>query len=169
PVRILVSTAVHLIPGIGFFGRNEYMQNLISQYHWKRDFEDSDRFLVYNTGFSSNRRCYFLLDHGQSPDDNDEAIPILMYWWTGESLEARKLPFQIRRILAKVPFTPQPIPRPQPHQIGAVQRREYIKEKLCYEMGLLPQDFDFLKEYPEHMDWLKKNTDNRIWSRFKIL
>jgi hypothetical protein len=88
PARILVSTATHLVPGDGYFAKTEFMQNLISQYHWSRDFEwSSDRFEAYNAEFGyDNRTCYFLIDHGQSPDGNDDVVPILWYRWTGESL-----------------------------------------------------------------------------------
>lgn len=88
PVRILVSTATHLVPGDGFFERTEFMRNLISQYHWCHDFDrDRDRFEAYNATFGyDNRKCYFLLDHGQSPDGNDEIVPVLWYKWTGTLL-----------------------------------------------------------------------------------
>jgi len=87
PVRILVSTATHLVPGDGFFERTAFMRNLIGQYHWNRDFKDCDRFEAYNATFGyDNRKCYFVLDHGQSPDGNDEIVPILWYRWTGTLL-----------------------------------------------------------------------------------
>jgi hypothetical protein len=63
------------------------IQNKISQYHWGRDFEDSDRFEAYNAQFGyDNRPCHFLLDHGQSPNGNDDVVPLLWYKWTGKSL-----------------------------------------------------------------------------------
>ena len=64
------------------------MGNLISQHHWNRDIEWSrDRFEAYIAEFGyDNRACYFLVDHGQCPDGNDDAVPILWYQWTGETL-----------------------------------------------------------------------------------
>jgi hypothetical protein len=88
PVRILVSTATHLVPGDGFFARTAFIGNLISQHLWNHDFEwGRDRFEAYNAKFGyDNHSCYFLIDHGQSPDDNDDAVTILWYRWTGETL-----------------------------------------------------------------------------------
>jgi hypothetical protein len=88
PVRILVSTATHLVPGSDYIERTEFLQNYISRYHWGCDFEEEDdRFDSYNAEFGfDNRACYFLLDHGQSPDGNDDMVPILWYRWTGTSL-----------------------------------------------------------------------------------
>jgi hypothetical protein len=88
PVRILVSTATHLVPGDGFFARTDFMANLISQHHWNYDFEwKCDRFESYNADFGyDNRACYFLFDHGQSPVGNDDVVPILWYRWTGQTL-----------------------------------------------------------------------------------
>lgn len=88
PVRILVSTATHLVPGNGFFERTDFIGNLISQHHWNHDFEwNHDRFETYNADFGyDNRTCYFLIDHSQSPDGNDDVVPILWYRWTGKTL-----------------------------------------------------------------------------------
>lgn len=88
PVRILISTTTRLVPGNGYFERTEFIRNLVSQYHWKRDFEwGLDRFDTYNAKFGYDyRKCYFLIDHGESPDGNDSIVPIPWYRWTGESL-----------------------------------------------------------------------------------
>lgn len=84
PVRILVQTVTHLVPGNDYMERVEYMQNLICQHHWKRDFNrDQERWNVYGHDFAfPNRNCYFLIDHGHSEGDP----PVLWYKWTGESL-----------------------------------------------------------------------------------
>lgn len=86
PKRILVQTKTHLVPGDGYDQRCLFLLDLICQYHWNRDFDpDQDRWSVYGAWFSyDNRRCYFLVDHGQSLNDND--VPVLWYEWTGESL-----------------------------------------------------------------------------------
>jgi len=85
PARILVSTVTHLVPGEGFFERTRFIRNLVTQYHWNRDFKTGeDRFEAYNAVFAfANRPCYFLIDHGQSHDGD---IPILWYQWTGDKL-----------------------------------------------------------------------------------
>ncbi|KAI0012607.1 hypothetical protein F4779DRAFT_567318 [Xylariaceae sp. FL0662B] len=59
PVRILISTATHLVPGDDFIARTDFIANLVSQYHWNHDFEwGRDRFDTYNADFGyDNRRC----------------------------------------------------------------------------------------------------------------
>lgn len=86
PTRVLVQTKTHLVPGKDYDERLLFMLDLICQRHWDRDFDpDKDRWSTYGTRFGyDNRRCYFLLDHGQSLSDGD--VSVLWYQWTGESL-----------------------------------------------------------------------------------
>ena len=86
PTRVLVQTKTHLVPGGDYDERLLFMLDLICQHHWNRDYDpDQDRWSVYGARFGyDNRRCYFLVDHGQSSTDDD--IPVLWYQWTGESL-----------------------------------------------------------------------------------
>lgn len=88
PVRILVQTVTHLVPGDEYAERVEYMRNLICQHHWKRDFDrDQDRWNVYGHHFGlRNRNCYFLIDHGHVDGESCTDPPVLWYKWTGESL-----------------------------------------------------------------------------------
>lgn len=88
PVRILVSTATHLVPGDGFLERTEFISNAISQHHWKCDMDwKADRFMSYYADFAyDNRTCYFVVDHGRIPSE-DVPVPILWYRWTGDSLQ----------------------------------------------------------------------------------
>ncbi|KAI1780361.1 hypothetical protein F4818DRAFT_435569 [Hypoxylon cercidicola] len=86
PVRILVRTATHLVPGEDFSQRCFFLLNRICQHHWNRDFDHiQDRWNAHGAWFGyDNRRCYFLVDHGQSL--HDEHVPVLWYEWTGEFL-----------------------------------------------------------------------------------
>lgn len=86
PVRILVQTLTHLVPGSGNMERSFFMLDRMCQHHWNCDFEAPRfRWASYNAQFASNnRRCFFLVDYGES--DNDEDVPVLPYEWTGESL-----------------------------------------------------------------------------------
>ena len=86
PKRILVQTKTHLVPGDDYHARCMFMLNLICQHHWNHNFDlDQDRWNVYGAQFGyDNRSCYFLVDHGRSPTDDD--VPVLWYQWTGESL-----------------------------------------------------------------------------------
>ena len=85
PVRILISTKTHLVPGDGYFAKTTFIQNTVSQYHWNCDFDWScNRFNTYDAKFGfDNQNCYFLIDHGIS---NDDSVPVLWYKWTGVSL-----------------------------------------------------------------------------------
>lgn len=88
PVRILVTTATHLVPGDGYEWKLIFITNQICQYHWARDYDPSiDRWTSYGAQFGyDNRKCYILLDHGNDAPENDDDIPILWYRWTGDSL-----------------------------------------------------------------------------------
>ncbi|KAH8586956.1 hypothetical protein B0O99DRAFT_602060 [Bisporella sp. PMI_857] len=166
PVRVLVSTATHLVRGEGYLAKTRFMQNLISQYHWSRDFEwDRDRFGAYNAEFGYEKRlCYFLIDHGQSPTGNDDDVPILCV----PIHDA--LPSQIRRKLKAFPFTPlKSAPKTEYRQMNAIEKRERIRKQLFWDMGLSDMDFNFLKESPEHALWLERNIEPRFWSKLKVL
>jgi hypothetical protein len=88
PVRVLVSTATHLVPGDGYFERTTFIANVVCQHHWGEDFKlGRDRLETRDADFAfDNRTCYFLIDHGQSPKGGDKNVPILRYRWTGTAL-----------------------------------------------------------------------------------
>jgi hypothetical protein len=86
PVRILVQTLTHLVPGTCNVNKTDFIFNRICQLHWNCDFNPLEyRWSTYNDLFAfRNRRCFFLLDWGRSSNDDD--VPVLSYEWTGESL-----------------------------------------------------------------------------------
>lgn len=88
PVRIVVQTKTHLVPGKDFYERQDFMLNLICQRHWNRDMQygpHGDRWDLYGGMFGyHNRSCFFLVDHGTA--DDDDAVPVLRYHWTGKFL-----------------------------------------------------------------------------------
>jgi hypothetical protein len=85
PKRILVQTKTHLVPGGDYGERCYFILDRICQLHWNRDFVfGEDRWNSYGARFGyDNRTCYFLVDHGQSIDDD---VPVVWYQWTGKSL-----------------------------------------------------------------------------------
>lgn len=86
PTRVLVQTKTHLVPGDGYHKRCLFMLDLICQRTWSRDFDPKQhRWNVRGALFGyDNHPCYFLVDHGQS--SNDEDITVLWYHWDGKSL-----------------------------------------------------------------------------------
>lgn len=85
PVRILVQTVTHLVPGNDYAQRVKYLQDLICQHHWNGYFDrDQDRGNVYGHHFGYvNRNCYFLIDHGRSQSGEDPLV--LWYKRTGDA------------------------------------------------------------------------------------
>lgn len=86
PVRVLVQTLTHLVPGETGPSRYAFIQNRICQDFWGREFEaPTFRFASYGDSFAlDNRRCFFLVDHGEA--DDAAAVPVLSYEWTGDEL-----------------------------------------------------------------------------------
>ncbi|KAI0453610.1 hypothetical protein F5B21DRAFT_478613 [Xylaria acuta] len=121
PVRILVETATHLVPGDGCSEKIKRMRNAICQHHWNRDFDDEEDWCyVYGLGGSSGGRdrgvlksgegerdrvCFFLVDSGQTSSRNENP-PILRYRWTGEELVyiRRAVPAVVVAKLKEYPF-----------------------------------------------------------------
>ena len=76
----------HLVPGGNSEERTANILNRICQHHWECGFHSSKfRRAAYNDYFAfDNRQCFFLVDYGES--ENDEDVPILPYEWSGETL-----------------------------------------------------------------------------------
>lgn len=89
PVRVLVQTKTHLVPGEDHNAKWQFMTNQIALHHWGSKFQKDDRCNEYGTQYAyKNRRCFFLVDHGTSPIGSDDPfhVPIVRYEWTGEEL-----------------------------------------------------------------------------------
>ncbi|KAI8945687.1 hypothetical protein F4801DRAFT_112631 [Xylaria longipes] len=117
PVRILVETATHLVPGQLYSERIEHMRNVICRHHWGRGFDgERDRCYVYGLGGGDRsdsrsgqgqrgRVCFFLVDSGQTSSRNENP-PVLRYRWTGTKLVYiwRALPAVVINKLKEYPF-----------------------------------------------------------------
>ncbi|KAI0442304.1 hypothetical protein F4803DRAFT_519601 [Xylaria telfairii] len=113
PVRILVETATHLVPGHVYTERVKCMRNIICQHHWSRDFDsEKDRCYVYGLGGvqlnsegERGRVCFFLVDSGQTSSKNENP-PMMRYRWTGKHLVyiRRALPAVVVAKLKEYPF-----------------------------------------------------------------
>ncbi|KAK3936693.1 hypothetical protein QBC46DRAFT_394382 [Diplogelasinospora grovesii] len=180
PVRILVQTKTHLVPGEDYLSKRMFMANLICQRHWNRDFDSeshNDRGYLYGGVFGQdNRRCYFLVDHGQH-SGNDDDVPVLWYEWTGESLNTLPgpLPPAVQTMLReKYPFTPPPIPqgdglKKKREPPGPDTRRRIIRAKLRSEMKLSNGDLTFMRERPDAVEWLREHIELKFWLKFEKL
>ncbi|KAL6698027.1 hypothetical protein J3F84DRAFT_406364 [Trichoderma pleuroticola] len=172
PVRILVQTVTSLVPGNDYGQRIDHIRNIVCQYHWNRDFDwDKGRWNSYGDQFGyENRNCYFLIDHGESPENP----PVLWYKWTGKSLIAiqEPLPEEIQSKLERYPFTRRPIQRsrrPTPAQVDAKTRRRTIQSKLRYDMIIIDGDIEFLATHPADAAWLKDHIEAQFWSKIQPL
>ena len=91
PVRILVQTQTHLVPGnrsTEFGERYGAMVNLICQHVWQRGYDKfRERVWTYHCYFAlDDIECWFLIDHhGPDPSPPLEP-PIVWYRWTGTEL-----------------------------------------------------------------------------------
>ncbi|POR31688.1 Uncharacterized protein TPAR_08097 [Tolypocladium paradoxum] len=172
PKRILVQTKTHLVPGDDYHQRCLFLLDVMCRHHWNRDFDPrQDRWSEYGAWFGyDNRRCYFLVDHGQSSADRH--VPVLWYEWTGESLKAmpRFLPLELQTRLQEYPFNrPSRKDLPKRPPLDACTRRQSIRSKLRSEMCLSDSDFEFMREHPEEARWLKEHIESRFWSKFEAL
>ncbi|KAI9740965.1 MAG: hypothetical protein M1818_004571 [Claussenomyces sp. TS43310] len=169
PIRILVQTLTHLIPGRDSFERIFFILNGICQNHWNCDFKGPQfRYAVYNGRFGlNNQRCFFLVDHGES--ENDDDVPVLYYEWTGESLKPLPQLAKNPKIQAKlkhdVPFTRQP----SKHCGEKRPMREVLKQRLYCADHLRREEIDYIREHPEDAEWLKAHLYPRFWRKLEAL
>lgn len=77
---ILMAAPPVTIPGYSEIDRTQFMRNLISLHHGNHNLKWDPHF--HNLCVKPGYFCYFLYDHGQSPNGKE----ILWYQWTGESL-----------------------------------------------------------------------------------
>ncbi|EGY23785.1 uncharacterized protein VDAG_05223 [Verticillium dahliae VdLs.17] len=151
--------------------KNASLYYLICQHHWNRDFDpERDRWSAYGARFGyPNRRCYILLDYGQSADNE---VPVLWYEWMGKSFNilAQDLPPEIQVKLKEYPFmrpSIQDMPkRPTP---DAIERRQIIRTKLRSEISLSDSNFQFIREHQGHAEWLQTHVESRFWAKFESL
>ncbi|KAF2105731.1 hypothetical protein BDV96DRAFT_655306 [Lophiotrema nucula] len=166
PVRILVQTLTHLVPGKDSHERTYSMLDRMCQHHWNCDFSvPKFRWASHNCQFAfNNRRCFFLIDYGESQNDDD--VPVLSYEWTGEALKPLPQLATDPEIQAKlkeeVPFTWKPSKRER----SDVPIPRLVKSRLAYEENLRSSEMDYMREHPEDAQWLKAHVRPRLWRRF---
>lgn len=91
PVRVLVQTYTHLVPGEARPHKLEFLRDTIAGRVLKTKHNRSTAHMhVYDDMFAiPGRQCFFLYDYAAAPvgdDVADDDIPLLWYRWTGEQL-----------------------------------------------------------------------------------
>lgn len=194
PLRVLVQTKTHLVPGECYGDKTVLMRDLICQHVWGRDFVMiTDRWDDYGTEFGHyNQTCYFLVDtgmtaaHGETPPVDPEVI---WYRWTGDTLLGRPLfftrrkkqsrtksmssvrlpgeiPSKIRSKLKRFPFTKAPTTSQLPPRQPRPMR-ERIRGSLILKEDIFQDYIEHLEDHPEDVKWLKDNLEPKFWARLQ--
>lgn len=90
PMRVLVRTLTHLVPGASAEEKIRSMCHRISKHQWEYEFSSIDsnvNFQGFEFGYN-NRPCWFLMDHGVHPEGSHDPsqVPMKVYNWDGEQL-----------------------------------------------------------------------------------
>ncbi|KAK3296183.1 uncharacterized protein B0H64DRAFT_397605 [Chaetomium fimeti] len=187
PVRVLVQTRTHLVPGdksANSMVRTDAMENLICQHVWQRDFDDyQERGWDYNCEFAwDSVECWFLVDHHGPDSTLPPDPPVLWYKWTGKEFVTvhDPLPRRVRRRIRSYPFTRIPperllnrrVPRPiqQPREFSSraeeirVQRHR-LRDTLACNLMLTEDLARFAKENPGPAQWVRARVPPTAWAR----
>ncbi|GKZ30741.1 hypothetical protein AbraIFM66950_010084 [Aspergillus brasiliensis] len=173
PIRILVDTRIHLLPGDTNEDRNTYLINHICHLHWLAEFNpiqhrryafSTDRFPTEST------RCLFLVDYGHTSSKNeDEDVPVVYYKWTGENLTPLPILAYEAWIKNKLkyvyPFTP---PTPWQDCNNPDRRREMLLSKVWSTSsgGATDDDLRSLRDNEEDWAWLRASLDPEVFGAF---
>lgn len=81
------------------------------------------------------------------------------------------LPAQVREELKQYVFMPTGeqrnwVDRPEK---SPIEWRKFIRRKLRKMAQITDADIDFIKENPEHAEWLKAHVRPRFWDKFQAL
>ncbi|KAI9164100.1 hypothetical protein HJFPF1_05736 [Paramyrothecium foliicola] len=176
-VRVLLETYTHLVPGMDRGEKLAFIKNIVCQHYWKRDMDyEQERWYPYRDDFGlENVHCFFLIDHhGHDHTVEEETVPVEWYRWTGETLVRvhRDFPSKIQRELRKWPFTWEGrkfhrSPKGPDGNYDPTQRREIIMSSLRLGAPIRNDEVQFLKEYPDHAQWLKAHLKRELWAKIE--
>ncbi|KAH6641262.1 hypothetical protein F5144DRAFT_463765, partial [Chaetomium tenue] len=159
PLRVLVQTKTHLVPG----DKSTYsptrmteMENRICRHVWQRDQQqDSERMFSYNTYLMiDNLDCWFLVDHHGFDPRPDVDPPVLWYKWTGTELY-KVVPLHLR--------DPKPERTPLSPAQEILRQRGSLWRTLAMGLGVLDRHIQFVKEHPDHAEWVKTHLPAELW------
>mgnify|MGYP005988769447 FL=1 len=87
---MFLETVTHLVPGNDRGEKLQFVQNIVCNHIWQRDFDrDQDRMWPRGDKFGlENRNCYFVIDHHGHDHtiEEDITVPVVRYRWTGQFL-----------------------------------------------------------------------------------
>lgn len=83
-----------------------------------------------------------------------------------------ELPLTIQEELKKSPFTWEGrkwhrVPKEPDGTYSPVTYRAIIKSSLCLGNPVLEDHIKFVREYPEHVRWLRDHLDESLWLKLK--
>ncbi|KAK4234786.1 hypothetical protein C8A03DRAFT_46963 [Achaetomium macrosporum] len=187
PVRVLVQTQTHLVPGdrsTEFGERYDAMVNLICQHVWQREYDKfRERVWNYHCHFAlDNVECWFLVDHhGPDPSPPPDP-PIVWYRWTGTEFVMMRdpLPGRVRRELRHYPFQRvayhvliQEYPKrrtPRVYKSRAEEirvKRKMLRDTLLSSLGLTEELLRFVQDCPDAAEWVKARVPPETWARLE--
>ncbi|PYH34511.1 uncharacterized protein BO87DRAFT_396804 [Aspergillus neoniger CBS 115656] len=174
PIRILVDTRIHLLPGDTNEDRNTFLINHICHLHWHTEFIPSKH---RRYAFSTERypiestRCLFLVDCGQTASkEEDEDVPVVYYKWTGGYLTPLPILSYEAWIKNKLkyvyPFTPAPNWQ---NGVNRDREREMLLSKVLWASssgGATDDDLRALRDNEEDWAWLRATLDPDVFGGF---
>ncbi|KAH6843404.1 hypothetical protein B0I37DRAFT_346917 [Chaetomium sp. MPI-CAGE-AT-0009] len=194
PVRVLVQTQTHLVPGdksTDFGERYKAMLDLICQHVWQRGYDKfRERDWVYRAHFAlDNVECWFLVDHHGPDPSPPQDPPIVWYRWTGSELFLTycysviihdRPPSRVRRELRHYPFERVPhhllieeYPRrrtPKVYKSRAEEmrvKRHMLHDTLLSNLCLTELLLRFVQDFPDAAEWVKARVPPEAWARLE--
>ncbi|KAK3900817.1 hypothetical protein C8A05DRAFT_45412 [Staphylotrichum tortipilum] len=187
PIRILVQTQTHLVPGdksTDFFERYDAMVSLICQHVWQREYDQfRERVWNHHLHFAlDNVECWFLVDHHGPDKSPSPDPPLVWYQWTGAEFVVlnNPLPRKVRREIRHYPFrrvanhilTREHPKRPTPRVYKSRAKEIRIKREILYDtlrsnLTLTEDLLRFVQDCPEPAEWVKARVPPEVWARLE--
>ncbi|KAK3292990.1 uncharacterized protein B0H64DRAFT_403257 [Chaetomium fimeti] len=187
PVRVLVQTQTHLVPGdktTHFGERYDAMVSLICQHVWQREYDQfRERDWSYHCHFAvDNVECWFLIDHhGPDPTPPPDP-PLIWYRWTGTKfmIVHGRPPSGVRRELQYYPFErvahyilTEEYPRRRTPRVYKSRdeeirvKRHMLRHTLLSNLCLTEELLRFVKDFPDAAERVKARVPPEAWARLE--
>ncbi|KAH6615994.1 hypothetical protein B0J18DRAFT_484807 [Chaetomium sp. MPI-SDFR-AT-0129] len=177
PVRVLVQTQTHHVPGdksTRFGERFDAMLSLICQHVWQREFDKfRERPWDYHCHFAlDNVECWFLVDHHGPHPILPADLPIVCI-----TIQI-PLPGKVRRELRHYPFERIPhhcltrkVPVRPPRRIYKSRdeevrvKRHMLRGTLLENLYLTDELLQFAQDFPDGAEWVKARVPPELWAK----